>query len=110
MIGVLGSADGRCHTFKDTLSSVSIRKVSCSNSIISGVLEYVLVGLIPYDKTVDVSRMSIKVVLFMIMSVLPVLFNAASVQLHRRRNKHPPANFINLLYVSLFLKSCKHFL
>ena len=69
MIGVPGSADGRCYTFKDTLSSVSIRKVSCSNSIISGVLEYVLVGLIPYDKTVDVSRMSIKVVLFMIILV-----------------------------------------
>ena len=32
-------------------------------------LEYVLVGLIPYDKTVDVSRMSIKVVLFMIILV-----------------------------------------
>ena len=69
MIGVPGSADGRCHTFKGTLSSVSIRKVSCSNSIISGVLQYVLVGLIPYDKTVDVSRMSIKVVLFMMILV-----------------------------------------
>ena len=69
MIGVPGSVDGRCHTFKDIPSFVSIRRTSCSSSIVEGVLEYVLVGLIPYDKTVDVSRMSIKVVLFMIILV-----------------------------------------
>ena len=75
IIGVPVSDEVRCQTFKDIPSVVSIRRSSCSNSIFTGVLEYVLVGLIAYDWS-PISKVKIRsIILFILKHILHCLLD-----------------------------------